>query len=108
MPDLSILHPANVATPLLAVAGFAVQASVAPLVPVPLVIASVTLLASPVTVFPFWSWTVTFGWVENAIPPVELLGDCVNASLLALPGVTLNELAFAGAVRDGVLVAVSL
>jgi hypothetical protein len=52
---LLILHPANVATPEEAVSGLVVQASVAPVVPVPLVIAMVIGAELPVTVLPLVS-----------------------------------------------------
>ena len=70
--------------------GFAVQVRAAPAVPVPPVIASVTLLVSPVTVFPAASCTVTAGCVANAVPPVEALGCVLKLSFVAAPATTLK------------------
>jgi hypothetical protein len=56
-----ILHPAKVATPELVALGLAVQLSVAPAMPVPLVIASVTELESVVIAAPEEFSTVTAG-----------------------------------------------
>ena len=87
VPARSIVHPANVDTPATAALGFAVQVNAAP---AGVVIARVTLLVSVVTVFPLASWTVTTGWFgENATPPVELLGEVVNASLEDTPATML-------------------
>lgn len=58
MPALSMRQPANVATPLVAASGLAVQASVAP---AGVVIARATGAVEPVTVFPPASRTVTSG-----------------------------------------------
>jgi hypothetical protein len=93
LPTRLTLQPANVATPALAVFGFAVQARAAPAVPVPLVIARLTALASLVTVLPNASWTVTAGWVPNAVPAVfGVLGCVVKASFDAAAAVMLNVL----------------
>src|SRR4051794_33812252 len=84
-----MLQPANVATPFDTVTGFVVQASVAPAVPVPLVIANDTcVVLSVVTMLLFASSTATFGCVGNAVPAVPLLGCCVNTSLVAWPAPT--------------------
>ena len=87
MPHLLILQPANVATPLDAAFGFVVHASVAPDVPVPLVIASVTELESVVTVFPPASCTVTCGCVVKAVKATAPAGCWVKASFAAGPTV---------------------
>ena len=71
VPALSILQPAKPATPLLAANGLVVHDNVAPLVPVPPVIANVTLLLLVVITFPAASSTATVGCVPNATPPVE-------------------------------------
>ena len=65
MPTLSILQPANVATPATAATGLVVQVSVPDPGFVP--IASVTLEVFPVTVLPNESCTVTTGWVDHAV-----------------------------------------
>jgi len=82
VPALSTLHPANDATPETDASGLVVQASVAPL---GVVNAKVTELVFPVTVFPPASWTVTTGWVANAVWLALLaLGWVVKASLLGV------------------------
>jgi hypothetical protein len=43
-----------------------------------------------VTVLPAASYTVTTGWVPKAVPPVELDGLVVKASLVADPAVMLK------------------
>src|SRR5947207_2292168 len=53
-------------------------------------IVRVTLEESVVTVLPPASWTVTFGWVVKAVPPVAPAGCWLTASLVAVPTVTLN------------------
>ena len=92
VPDLSILHAAKVTTPETAVLGFAVHVSAAPDVPVPEVIAKVTLALLVVTVFPYASWIATFGCVVHATPPVPPPGCVVYPSCEAAPAVTLNVL----------------
>ena len=82
------------------------QVNAAPGVPVPGVIANVTLAALVVTVFPSASWIVTFGCVVHATPPVPPPGCCVNANCAAAPAVTLNVLLVA--LVSPVLDAVSL
>ncbi len=84
---MSIEQPEKVATPELAAWALAVQVTLAPLVPVPLVMVSVTLLASLVTVLPLLSCTVTTGWLVKEMPPVELLGWVLNTSFVAVPAV---------------------
>ena len=65
---------------------FALHPSAAPGVPVPLVMASVTRLLSPVMVLPAMSLMVTCGCVANAVPPVEeALGCCVKTSCVPGP-----------------------
>ena len=82
------------------------QVSTAPGVPVPGVIANVTLAVLVVTVLPKASWIATFGCVAHATPPVPPLGCWVKPSFAAAPAVTLNALLVA-LVRP-VLEAVSL
>jgi hypothetical protein len=79
VPALSILQPANDATPATAASGFAVHVSAAPVVPVPLVIASVTE-AVLFTVFPLASSMVTTGCVPSAAPPVPPPGCVVKTN----------------------------
>ena len=88
MPTLSILQPANVATPATAVTGLVVQVSVPDPGFVP--IARVTLEVSLVTVLPAASCTVTTGWVDHAVPPVPPVVCVVNASFAGAPAVMLN------------------
>jgi len=78
---LLILQPAKVATPELALVGFAVHVRVAP------VMLKVTEAVLVVTVLPAASWTVTTGWAAKAVAAVELEGLVVKASLLADPAV---------------------
>jgi hypothetical protein len=47
----------------------------------------VTAAVPVVTILPPVSWTVTAGWVPKAVPPVELDGFEVKASLVADPAV---------------------
>jgi hypothetical protein len=74
-------QPAKVATPEEADLGLLVQLRVAPAA---VVIARVTVLV-PVVALPLESWTATTGWVAKAVPPVELEGLVVKASLLGSP-----------------------
>ena len=83
---MSTRQPANVATPATAGVGLVVQVSVAP----PWVRARVTPVTLVVTVLPPASWATTAGWVERAVADVPLAGWMVNASLLALPTVTVK------------------
>ena len=94
MPTKLILQPANVAIPVPAVfTGLVVQVSVAPAVPVPLVIASVTGIPAVVTALLFASSTVTLGCVVNAVPAAEgVLGSVVKTNWVAVPGVMLKAL----------------
>ena len=55
--------------------------------PAGVVMARVTGALLLVTVLPPASWTVTPGWAVKAVPPVELDGLVVKASLLAGPTV---------------------
>src|SRR4051794_4405051 len=55
-------------------------------------IASVSVKESPVTVLPPASWTVPFGWVAKAVPPVALDGCWLKASWAAVPTVMLKLL----------------
>src|SRR5664280_3610088 len=98
-----MLQPANVSTPEAAFFGLAVQVRVAP---PGVVIARVIKVVAVVTVLPPASWTVTVGWVAQAVPPVPPPGCAVKTSLLAAPTVMSNELLVAP-VR-GLLVAASL
>ena len=106
VPALSILQPAKPATPLLAANGLVVHDKVAPLVPVPLVIANVTLLLLVVITFPAASSTATVGCVPNATPPVEPLGCCVNANFAADPTVIVKLLLVAAVSDPSVAVSV--
>jgi hypothetical protein len=93
VPARSILQPTNVATPETAVNGFAlVHVSSAP---AGVVIANVTAVMLLVTVLPPASWIATTGWVPKAVPPVDALGEVVNASFAAAPTVIVNELLIA-------------
>src|SRR3954453_2829506 len=84
--------------PPVTVTGFDVQESVAPGDPAPGVIASATcVVLSPATVFPAASLTTTRGCVANAVPPVELLGCCVNPSCVAEPMTVTTGLVAIGA-----------
>jgi hypothetical protein len=78
--------------------GFVVQASVAPGLPVPVVIASVTCEESFATVRPPASSTVTTGCVGKAALSVELAGWVVKASCVAGPKMTSPEAGFAARV----------
>ena len=60
--------------------------------PVPDVIANVTVEESFVTTLPPTSSTVTTGWVGKATPPVGLFGCVVNTSLLGGPTLTVKVL----------------
>jgi hypothetical protein len=73
------------ATPEDAALGFELQLRVAP--PAGGVIVRVTEALLEVTVLPAASWTVTTGWVPKDVPPVELEGLVVKASLVAAPAV---------------------
>ena len=84
-----MLQPENTATPATAAFGLLVQVSVAP---AGVVIARVIALAAPVTVLPAASWTVTNGWLPQAVPPVPPPGCVVKASLDPVPLVMLNVL----------------
>ena len=85
MPDLLIEQPAKTATPELFVfTGLVVQVNVAPTVPVPAVMASVTGLVG--TGLPPASRTVTCGWVVKAVPPVAVvLGSVLKLSVAGEP-----------------------
>src|SRR5438094_361785 len=105
--DLSILQPAKAAMPLLLVdSGLVVQVSVAPAAPVPPVIARETEV--PETGLPLTSKSVSCGWVESAMPSVELLGCVLKLNVVAVPAVMLKLLALLGAVCGGLLDAVSV
>ena len=75
-------QPAKVATPETALVGFVVQVRTAP---AGVVMLRVTDAVLEVTVFPPASWTVTTGWVGKGMPPVELEGLVVKATLVAGP-----------------------
>ena len=81
---MSMLQPAKAATPATALKGFVGQARVAPAAVVMVKVIDAVLV---VTVLPLASWTVTVGWVVKAMPPVELEGLVVKASLVAGPAV---------------------
>ncbi len=81
VPAVLMAQPAKFATP--AVAGSVrppVQESVAPAVPVPAVMASVTLLVSVVTTLPLVSSTETTGWMVKAEPIAPSLGEVLKTS----------------------------
>src|SRR5664280_378326 len=80
-------QPANVSTPATAAFGLAVQVRIAP---PGVVIARVIEVVAVVTVLPPASWTVTVGWLVQAVPPVPPPGCAVKASLFAAPTVMLN------------------
>ena len=73
-------HPAKVATPDEALRGLVVQASV------PDEGVSEMKADEPVTTLPLASSTLTTGWALKATPLVELPGDVVNTSWVAVPG----------------------
>ena len=75
---MSTLHPANVATPATAALGLVAHVRAAP---PGLVSARATGVEAVVTVFPSASRRVTTGWVAKAVPPVELEGLVLKASL---------------------------
>ena len=82
VPALSMAQPSKLATPATASTGFSVQVSTAP---AGVVILRFTEAVLAVTVLPPASWTVTTGWVGKGMPPVELEGLVVKASLVAGP-----------------------
>ncbi len=85
---MSMLHPANVATPELAARGLEVQLSTAPF---GVVSARVTEELFVVITFPKLSSTDTEGWVANAVWLVAAELGCVeNATLNAGPGLTVT------------------
>ncbi len=88
-PALSTFRSVNVATPLAAVA-VSEPPSVAPTVPVPLVMASPTVPANVVSGLPRPSCTAT--WTDGLmmLPAAAALGCPVKASLLGAPTVTSN------------------
>jgi hypothetical protein len=89
------LHPAKVATPETALAGFVVQVRTAP---AGVVMLKVTEAVLEATGLPPASWTATTGWVAKTVPPVELEGLVVKASLAAGPEVMV-KLALTAEVR---------
>src|SRR5262249_31787482 len=93
VPALSILQPANDATPAVRVSGFVVHDSAAPPVPVPDVIDSViTELLVLVTLLPPASSDATSSRVGSATPPVERAGSWVNTRCVPAPTVMSNKL----------------
>src|ERR1035437_2765113 len=80
-------QPANVSTPATAAFGLVVQVRLAP---PGVVIARVIEVVAVVTVLPTASWTVTVGWMVQAVPPVPPPGCVVKASLLGVPTVMLT------------------
>ena len=83
--------PLKVARPVLVLtATVAVPLSVPP--PALFWIARVTFWEVPVTALPFASWSVTTGWVAQAVPPVPPPGCVVKASFAAAPAFTVNAL----------------
>ena len=76
-----ISHPAKVATPDDAVTGLVVQFNV----PVPEAMDRVTEADEEATTLPLASSTLTTGWAPKARPFVELPGEVVNTSWVAVP-----------------------
>src|SRR2546422_11578811 len=81
-----MLSAAKLATPFTA-ATVVVPASVAPLAPVPAVIATVTLPVKPGTGFPAASCAISCTGGVSVAPAVALLGCAVKTSRVAAPGV---------------------
>src|SRR5665811_656763 len=75
-------QPANVSTPATAGCGLVVQVRIAP---PGVVIARVIEVVAVVTVLPPASWTVTVGWLVQAVLLAPPPGCAVKASLLAAP-----------------------
>ena len=73
-------HPAKLATPLEALSGLVVQVSV------PDEGVREIEALEEVTTLPLASSTLTTGWAVKATPLVELPGDVVNTSWVAVPG----------------------
>ena len=73
-------HPAKVATPLEALSGLVVQVSV------PDEGVREIEALEEVTTLPLASSTLTTGWAVKATPLVELPGEVVNTSWVAVPG----------------------
>src|SRR5512135_938206 len=84
-----MLSVEKVATPATA-ATVVVPRSVAPLVPVPDAMATVTFPANEVTIFPDASCAVTCTAGVIAAPATVFTGGTVKATLVAVPTVTLN------------------
>lgn len=91
---MPMAHPANVAVPLTAAVGFAVQLNTAPL---GVVMASLIEFV-PEVMFPPESSMATTGWVANAVPLTELDGEARKTSLVAEPKIE-ND-ALVAAVRE--------
>jgi hypothetical protein len=92
VPVASSRQPAKVATPAVAVTGFAVHVRVGP----PDVTLRVTAAVLLATVLPLASWMVTTGWVLRTWFTPELEGFLVKASLVA--GAVMVTLALTAAV----------
>jgi hypothetical protein len=94
----------TVNTPLLSVGEHPER--LAPLVPVPFVIFSVSVELSVVTTFPAASSTETTGDVANAVEYLVFVGEVVNISFVAGPTVTLKLLLVAAESVPSVAVSV--
>jgi len=62
-----------------------------PVAGVPAAMASVTVDELVVTTLPYWSSTLTWGWVGKAAPAVDPVGWRLNASVAAAPALTVTE-----------------
>jgi hypothetical protein len=103
---LSILQPAKVAIPPVAVTGLLVQPLSVPLLGfVPIDSVTVVVLSLRTTLL-FTSSTFTTGWVPNALPPLIVPPGCVvNTTLVAGPKIATAEPGFVAVVSVVVLTA---
>ena len=86
---MSIEHPEKVNTPDASLSLHPFK--LAPLVPVPPVMARLTVDASAVDALPKTSSAITIGWVPKALPPVAvLLGEVAKTKWVAGPPVTVS------------------
>src|SRR5687768_7284817 len=90
-----MFRPLKVATPLTAfTVRLAGGANIAPAVPDPALITSVTAPLKPVAVLPKLSRASTTGWVGKAVLARALLGEVVKTSWVAVPPVMLKGALF--------------